>query len=349
MSVDDSREFGASAHAGTEGPDGSLLVGGVQHQQLGSLNVASLATSTGLLGGALGPLIPNAEELLGTSIPSFGVLFQALATNNNVNVLSSPHILTTDNEEAEISVGQNIPFQSALVGGAAGAAGAAGGFFPTQSISRQDVALTLKITPHINASSMVRLEIDLEISDIAAQDFNGLGPSWSRRLIKDTVVVRDEQSVVIGGLISDRDISSRSKIPLLGDIPVLGKLLFSYNDRQKEKRNLLVLLTPHIMNDQLDLERLVERRTLEQKEFVRSVSSIDNINYRPNIDYRRKRGVLEEINRTVAQNQKEASLLEELDQKMIQIPDGPVVYELETNDGGMEFTTKEAAEAEGTK
>lgn len=349
VSVDDSREFGASAHAGTEGPDGSLLVGGVQHQQLGSLNVASLATSTGLLGGALGPLIPNAEELLGTSIPSFGVLFQALATNNNVNVLSSPHILTTDNEEAEISVGQNIPFQSALVGGAAGAAGAAGGFFPTQSISRQDVALTLKITPHINASSMVRLEIDLEISDIAAQDFNGLGPSWSRRLIKDTVVVRDEQSVVIGGLISDRDISSRSKIPLLGDIPVLGKLLFSYNDRQKEKRNLLVLLTPHIMNDQLDLERLVERRTLEQKEFVRSVSSIDNINYRPNIDYRRKRGVLEEINRTVGQNQKEASILEELDQKMIQIPDGPVVYELETNDGGMEFTPKEAAEAEGTK
>ncbi len=324
IGVNNSLQFGSSWHGGKDVSflDGTLALGGVQHSDLSSLNVNSIATSTGLIGGALGPLLDNAEQLLGTSIPSFGVLFNALANASNVNVLSSPHILTTDNEEAEISVGENIPYQSSVgVGGAGNPFAAA-----TQSIQRQDVALTLKITPHINDSSMVRLEIDLEISDIASQDFAGLGPSWAKRTIKDTVVVRDQQAVAIGGLMSDKKISSESKVPLLGDIPVLGSLLFKYQTSSNEKRNLLVVLTPHIVHNQMDIERLVERRTREQKEFARTFSTFKHIKYRSDIDYRRKRGVLEEINRTVQSVEREAQILRELDAKMIGVPDGEVEY-----------------------
>lgn len=346
IGVNNSMQFGSSWHGGADVGDGTLALGGVQHSDLSSLNVNSIATSTGLIGGALGPLLDNAEQLLGTSIPSFGVLFNALANASNVNVLSTPHILTTDNEEAEISVGENIPYQSSVgVGGAGNPFAAA-----TQSIQRQDVALTLKITPHINASSMVRLEIDLEISDIASQDFGGLGPSWAKRTIKDTVVVRDQQAVAIGGLMSDKKISSESKVPLLGDIPVLGSLLFKYQTSSNEKRNLLVVLTPHIVHNQMDIERLVERRTREQREFARTFSTFKRIKYRSDIDYRRKRGVLEEINRSVKSVEREAQVLRELDANLVGEPDGEIRYfdgsDTASDDRNDEFKT-DKADSEG--
>ena len=327
VSVDNSRELGVSFHGGYVDDDsGSIVLGGVQHGDLSSLNVSSLASATGAIGGVLGPLLEGAEQFLGTSIPSFGVLFQALATAGNVHILSSPHIFTTNNEEAEISVGQNIPYQSAAIGGGfGGAGGAAGGLVPGTSVQRQDVALTLKITPNVNVGGMVRLEIDLEISDVASENFGGLGPSWSKRTIKDTVVVRDQQAVVIGGLMQDRTTSSESKVPLLGDIPILG-YLFKFKRKSKEKRNLLVLLTPYVVNDQLDIERIVERRTREQREFVRTFSSFSAMKYRPDIDYRRKRGVLEEINRAAMQVEEEAAQLRALEERQISFPDGPIDY-----------------------
>jgi len=331
IGVNNSLQYGSSWHGGADIGDGSLALGGVQHSELSSLNVSSIATSTGLIAGALGPLLDNAEQLLGTSIPSFGVLFNALANTSNVNVLSTPHILTTDNEEAEISVGENIPYQSSVgVGGAGNPFAAA-----TQSIQRQDVALTLKITPHINASSMVRLEIDLEISDIASKDFGGLGPSWAKRTIKDTVVVRDQQAVAIGGLMSDKKITSESKVPLLGDIPVLGSLLFKYQTSSTEKRNLLVVLTPHIVHNQMDIERLVQKRTREQEEFARTFSTFKRIKYRTDIDYRRKHGVLEEINRTVKAVEREAQIRRELNSTSVTEPDGEIEY-FEEGDGDVD-------------
>jgi general secretion pathway protein D len=331
LKVDNGLDLGVSFHGGKDLDDGGIVVGGLQHSNLQSLNVASLASQTGLLGGLIGPLLPNAEQLIGTSIPSYGVLFQALANNNNVNVLSSPHILTTDNEAAEISVGENIPYQSSFSnfgfgGGGGGQAPGGGGFgFPVQSIQRQDVALTLKITPHINASDMVRLEIDQEISDIASPNFEGLGPSWAKRTIKTTVVVRDQQSIVIGGLMSDRVTYSESKVPLLGDIPILG-YLFKYTRRSKAKTNLLVLLTPYVIKDQMDIEAIVQRKVRERREFVRAFVGLQTADFQTSIDYRRKRGLIEEINRTVKAIEEERRILEELDQKLEPFPDGPVEY-----------------------
>jgi general secretion pathway protein D len=323
IGIDNSRELGTSWHGGAEVGDGDLILGGVQHNQLSSLNVATIATASGLIAGALGHLLPGAEELLGQSIPSFGILFQALATSSNVNTLSAPHILTTDNEEAEISVGQNIPYQSALVGLGGAAGGAAGSFFPTQSISRQDVELNLKITPQINASDMVRLDIDLTINDVASQDFGGLGPSWSKRTLKDTVVVKDQQAVVLGGLISDKILHTESKVPLLGDIPILG-YLFKFSTKRKEKRNLLIVLTPYIVKNQVDLERIVEKRTREQREFMRAYAGFAEVEYRPEMDYRRKRGLLAEINAQLADVDRESLALEELERRQVGFPDGPI-------------------------
>jgi general secretion pathway protein D len=317
--------LGTSFHGAAPTDSGGFAVGGLQHGNLSSLNLASLATLTGLLGGLFGELIPESQEFfnLGQSIPSYGVLFQALARNRNANVLSSPHILTTDNITAEISVGQNIPYIGGITIGATGALSGLG----QASVQRQEVALTMKITPHVNQSDMVRLDIEQEIQDVGERDPQ-LGPTWTKRKIKTTVVVRDQQSVVIGGLMSDRVSYSESKIPLLGDIPILG-YLFKYTERTKAKTNLLVLLTPYIVEDQLDIDRIVERKVRERSEFLRSFSHLETAKYLPQIDYRKKRGLVEEINTTLELVERDLELLRAFESTGVQIPDGPVRYEEE--------------------
>ncbi|WP_045118921.1 type II secretion system secretin GspD [Haliangium ochraceum] len=334
VQTDSGLDLGASFHGGQLSDDGTLLLGGLQTSDLQSIVPGTLAASSGLLGGVLGPLL-NTQELLGVSIPSFGVLFQALATSSNVNVLSSPHIVTTNNEEAEISVGQNIPYQSGLSGLPTAGTGVS---FPVQSVQRQDVALTLKITPHINASDMVTLEIDQEISDIASPDFAGLGPSWSKRTVKTTVVVRDQQSIVIGGLMSDRMTYNESKVPLLGDLPLLG-YFFKFTERQKSKTNLLILLTPYVIKGQMDIEQIVQRKTRESQEFARTFSNLERTPFRPEIDYRRKRGLIEEINRTAQSVERDAELLRAATQSENEMREGLIEYVPPSVnvEGGVEF------------
>jgi hypothetical protein len=139
------------------------------------------------------------------------------------------------------------------------------------------------------------------------------------------VVVRDQQAVVLGGLISDKITNSESKVPLLGDIPILG-YLFKFSQKRKEKRNLLIVLTPYIVHNHTDLERIVERRVREQREFMRTFSTFREITYRPELDYGRKRGLISEINRLVIEQERNARVLEELEQKDVGFPDGPVEY-----------------------
>jgi general secretion pathway protein D len=327
VNVSDSLNLGTSFHGGAALDNGGIALGGLQHAgQLQSINPSTLAGASGLLGGILGPLLAQSQELLGVSIPSFGVLFQALATSGNINVLSSPHILTTNNQEAEISVGENIPYQSGFSTFGAGAGGVA---FPNVSVQRQDVALTLKITPHINASDMVRLEIDQEISNIADRDFEGLGPSWAKRAIKTTVVVRDQQSIVIGGLISDRVTLNETKIPLLGDVPILG-YLFKYSRRSNTKTNLLVLLTPYVIKDQMDIEEIVQRKVRERSEFVRAYSTFSSRGeVGTKVDYRRKRGLLEEMNRSLLSIEQDAAILREAEMQRDVLPDGIIELRVE--------------------
>jgi general secretion pathway protein D len=179
------------------------------------------------------------------------------------------------------------------------------------------------VTPHISSNDAVRLEIEQEAKDIAGQDPE-LGPTWSERKLKTQVVVHDQQSVVIGGLIQERDIYSVTKVPLLGDIPILG-YLFKYSTKTKRKTNLLILLTPYIIKDQLDLQAIRERKVRERQEFVRSFSTLNEMKYEPKIDYRRKRGMVEEINRTIISVEQDLEILRNMGNRQIVI-DGAIEY-----------------------
>jgi general secretion pathway protein D len=330
VSLDKARKLGAAFHAGGtvfSGSNQSLLFGGSEPNASTNSILFNPAALSGLAAGLRGPAIPGADTILGlppgTSVPAFGVFLQALQNNNDVNVVSLPHILTSDNEKANIEVGQNLPFPGMfgggfglpLGGGLPGAGtsptgGTTGGFglpgFGT-SVQRQDVSLKLEITPHVNDSDYVRLEIDNEISDVASDNYNGLGPATNKRKVKTVVVVRDQQPVVLGGLIKDRSAESVDKVPLLGDIPIIG-YLFKYTRKTLTKQNLLIIITPYVIKDPADLRRIFERKVAERREFLERFSSFhDDDNFDAHIDYRHKRGLLEEINRTAIEAEREAA------------------------------------------
>jgi general secretion pathway protein D len=341
--------LGTSSHGGLPFNNGDLIVAGVQDPSLKSLSVASLASLTGLIGGVIGSPLANSQTLLGTSIPSYGILVQALATQDNSNILSAPHVIAIDNEKAEFSVGNNIPYKAGLSFGGFGipSAGTTGGASSLpgsigQNIQREKLNLTLNITPHISSNDAVRLEIEQETKDLASQSAE-LGPTWSERKLKTQVVVNDQQTVVIGGLVQEKDIYNESKVPLLGDIPILG-YLFKYSTKSKRKTNLLILLTPYIIKDSLDLQAIRERKTREREEFVRSFATLNEAKYNARVDYRRKRGVVEEINRAVLSVEEDFEVLKALgDRKGIE--EGPLDYGPSTIDDPNEPTPPPAPKA----
>ncbi|HXU81975.1 MAG TPA: type II secretion system secretin GspD [Polyangia bacterium] len=317
VSLDKTRETGVAYHGGGGVPfpndeNKSLLIGGFEASK--TLNPTSLISNLGGLTGALfGPTIPAQQvQLFGTAVqlPSFGVFLQLLQTNNDVNVLSNPSLLITNNQEGEISVGENLPFPGQLLGGFGGLGGAGqqglGGFgVPSVGVQRQDVALKMKLVPSVNEHNMIRLEVDQEISDVSAPNFNGLGPATSKRAAKTTVVARDQQTVVIGGLMTDRASETVKKVPVLGDIPVLG-FFFRSTTKSTVKKNIIIAITPYVISDLSDLRRVAEKKLRERREFIERYSALeDKMQYEATIDYKRKRGMLEEINRTAREIEQE--------------------------------------------
>ena len=319
--------LGTSSHGGLPVNGSDLLIGGVQTPSLRSLDPKSLAALTGLVGGLIGAPLESSQSFFGTSIPSYALLLQALATQDNSNILSAPHLIAIDNEKAELSVGNNIPYQAGLsfgglglptAGGAQGLPGSIG-----QNIQREKLNLTLNVTPHISSNDAVRLEIEQETKDIGGKDPQ-LGPTWSERKLKTQVVVKDQQTVVIGGLIQEKDIYNAVKVPLLGDIPILG-YLFKYTTKSKKKTNLLILLTPYIIKDQLDLQSIRERKVREREEFVRSFTTLNEMKYEPKLDFRRKRGLVEEINRSVLSVEQDLEVIRAMGARQ-RVLDGPLDY-----------------------
>jgi general secretion pathway protein D len=276
-----------------------------------SLGLDNLLSFSGFLAGLQGPIIPEIAKL-GLQIPAFGVVMHALQVSSDVNVLSTPHILTSDNEEAEITVGQNVPFQagfapgnlSALTGGttnpAANPAAALtgltglGNFFAP--INRQNVELKLTIKPQINESDYIRLVISEQTEEIASQD-RVLGPTTSKRSAKTTVVAKNQETVVIGGIMQDRTIDSVRKVPILGDLPLLGHL-FRESEKHKVKTNLLLFLTPYIIRDQSDFRAIFERKMKERQEFVEEFYG-QVPGYESSVDFTRKAGPLARLNQAV--------------------------------------------------
>jgi general secretion pathway protein D len=305
--VDKSRQVGVSYHTGagaTIAGQSSLALGGFNANQ--TMNPTSLINSLGGLTAALfGPTtgdLGNSSLFKGLpiNIPSFGVFLQLLQTNNDVNILSNPHLLIMNNEEGEISVGEVLPFPSTTTAALGPSAASGAGYMPFTSVQRQPVELKLKLTPSVNEDDIIRLDVDQEISDVESPNYNGMGPATSKRSIKTTVVARDQQTVVIGGLMADRISETVTKVPILGDIPVLG-FFFRNTTKTIKKTNILIAITPYVVSELADLRRVAEKKLRERREFIDRYSSLDDPSNldKIEIDYHRKRGMLEEINRSV--------------------------------------------------
>ncbi len=230
-------------------------------------------TSVGGLGQFLNiPLTTTGSDgTISTStltVPGYAALFNLNDYRDTIKVISTPQILTSDNKDAEILVGENVPFISQSQSSVANATSTSGTLNSgiLNSIVRQDVGIILKITPQITEGDHVKLDIYTEISSVASQSDAltvSLGPTITKRSTKTSVVVKDNQIVAIGGLIQDNDEDTVTKLPVLGDIPILG-WLFKTRSVTKDKTNLIVFLNPHIIKED---ERLSDITKDKQKEF----------------------------------------------------------------------------------
>ncbi len=320
LDVSDSTTLGVAFHAGTTvdtGGQQSLLLGGFQGAKSIGFPASSADLLSGLAAGMRGPDLEGTENLLpastGLSIPAFGVVMNALSTSGKSNVLATPHIIATDNVAAEIQIGQNIALQQNLGGGVSNLTGPNGGSLTTNPLGllgglsggfaapRQDVGNKIKVTPHINESNQVRLEIDQESSSQGAASGDLGAVSINKRTANTTVVVADQQTVVIGGLMQDGYTTSRTKVPVLGDLPILGAL-FRSTTTSKKKTNLLLILTPHVIRDQSDLRRIFERKMQERQEFLdRYFVFAQGEEWTPPRDWTRTNGLIEDIRKSFAE------------------------------------------------
>ncbi|MGE0367965.1 MAG: type II secretion system secretin GspD [Candidatus Dadabacteria bacterium] len=265
VSLDKLRSFGTNLSIGftvnddTLGFGGTVLPGvpsllGVAADPDASINV--LGSLSGLFLGVVGEEVdPDGSGPI-PPIPSFSALFQALTSLTDVNVLSTPSIITTDNEPAEIIVADVIPFPTGSTVGDSGVT--------VQTIQREPVGIRLSITPQISEGDFLNLNILTEVSAIRDTPVQGLntaqfGIATTTRTADSSVVVKNGQTIVIGGLVQDRESVLQNRVPVLGNIPFLGNL-FKFKQRQSQKINLMILLTPRIVENELDMQRILEER-----------------------------------------------------------------------------------------
>jgi general secretion pathway protein D len=227
----------------------------------------------GLISTIAGPLAAFGKSTIdseGDEGSTFTAQMQAAAQAGLINILSSPHILTSDNEEAEIRIGDNIPLVTSRVQAATGATDS--GLSSAVNIERRDIGVTLRVTPQISDGNTLRLKIFQEITEVnealsavvaggSADSTTDIGVALSNRRVENTVVVADGHTVVIGGLIGEVSSTTENKVPFFGDIPVLG-WLFKSTQEKIRRVNLIIMLTPHIIRSPADLEfESIYRRT----------------------------------------------------------------------------------------
>ena len=275
------------------GSNGAGVLGGTNYGMVGDVvngatgaNAASSTTGapvatgaagaaqslTGLTGLIAGVLTGGSFNYGGVNYPSIGTLLNALQTDSDVKTLSTPEILATDSQKAKITVGEDVPFitgQSQTVGGNV-----------MTMIQRQNVGITLDITPHILAHERVRLNLKQTITALTnASQLIGtmaVGPTTTKRSTKTILTVRSGQTVVIGGLISSEKSLNKSTIPWLGEIPVLG-YLFSSTQNEKKRDDLLIFLTPYIIKNAYSFAQVKHDAPAELKEAARKDGLIQTL------------------------------------------------------------------------
>ena len=192
----------------------------------------------------------------GMNFNSISALIEATKTDDDVNIISTPQILTTDNEEATFKVGETIPFITR--------SGSSDSSYDYNNYDYRDVGVSLKVTPQINKSGFVRLEIEQEVKDVVEDSVatNVLAPKTTNRSSKTTVLVQNEQTIVISGMIDDKVTVAKSGIPCLGKLPIIGRFFSSYSNKH-EKTNLFFFLTPHIINNKQESYKFHEQKRKE--------------------------------------------------------------------------------------
>lgn len=339
VSMNRTNELGLQYHGAGPSTGGSLVYGGLN--ALASIQGPAGADATSLQALALGIQGPSTGLTLpglsgtGISIPAFGMLLTALASDTDSDILSTPHILASDNTPAEIKVQLHTSMQkNAQSFSLPGAGGSPiGGSSPVIASTPQYATLgpRIKITPHVNDSDEVRLDIDEAISDAGAVDSGSLGTlSYNERDATTTLTVKDQQTVVIGGLVRDNVTHTATKIPILGDIPLLGMLFRSTTDTVV-KQNLVLILTPYIIRDQDDLRRIFERKMQERQDFIDHTSLFSSHAYEPPRDSIRNDGLVG----TVRQAYREVSDRQAFERlrapRALQTHDGVAPLELPTS------------------
>ena len=259
MEVDVNKDFRLGtewlAAGETEISGRDTFFGGGFRQSEGS-NLIGLATDPPVFPGGMSlGVFTEAITIAGVEFSNLAAVVQAFKEDREVNILQTPQILTTENQEAKINVSTNIPFQTRT---------STSENETFNSFEYRDVGTILSITPHITRERLVRLTLALEVS--AVEDTTDFRPTTLRRTVDTTVIVRDNDTVVIGGLIEDQTASSEFKVPLLGDIPVLG-WLFKVRSEASRKTNLYVFLTPRVIKNPEDAERIYGSKRTQMDTF----------------------------------------------------------------------------------
>jgi general secretion pathway protein D len=246
ISPSKSRSLGVQGGAFAVGALGKYLQGGGIYDPF---NTFGSLLGTGSSTNPLSTLIT--DKLKNTSRPVTGAaVLQALETEGMLNILSTPNILTTDNKEAEINVGENVPFKSSSTQST---------FGTTESVERKDIGINLKIKPQVSEGDYIRMDIYQEISAVKSDKGDAVDLITTKRSAKTSVVVKDNETIVIGGLIQDTEDNNVQKVPLLGDIPGLG-WLFKTTTKTRKKTNLLIMLTPQVVKDARDLKTITDEQ-----------------------------------------------------------------------------------------
>jgi len=293
IAMDTSRELGIQWQAFESGDEG--LFGGTNFNS-GGRNILNLSAGLGAEeGSALLPgsglnlgYVGGRSSLLGIELLEIGGLARALGSDANTNVLSTPSVLTLDNHEASINVGQEVPFLSGSYS-TQGVATGEGQVNPFQTINREEIGIKLNVTPHINEGDTILLDIDQEVSTLAPSA-GAVDLITNKRTISTRVMVPDGAILVLGGLISDDLQEGREEVPGLGRIPLLGEL-FRYRTSSKVKRNLMVFIRPQILRDEALMDSVTRSKytrmrdlQLEQRERSRGLGRPEDMPLLPELE-----------------------------------------------------------------
>lgn len=270
LSMEATQRLGVSLQGAGAVSDDGVIIGNsnFNNQVLNPLSddfLLKRAVDGLLAGGFFNPITVTAPDSSEITVPTLSVLINLSKTDGDVNILSAPRLLTSDNEEAEIIVGSNVPIITNRLTDTSNPNS------QSVAVERQDVALVLRFTPQITSGDLVRLNVYQEMTDIvpgsdaltnSVGSPSQVGPTFTKRVLRNTVLAENGKTVVLGGLIGTNVSESVTKVPLLGDIPLLGWLFKSKSTTEK-KTNLLVFINPTIIKNAEDMDRVTGRNRKE--------------------------------------------------------------------------------------